>query len=51
VINTRIFISGGAGVIGREMVKYCIKEGYSVMVGDLLPMPNEFSKEVLYRQG
>lgn len=51
MINTRIFISGGAGVIGREMVKYCIKEGYSVMVGDLLPMPNEFSKEVLYRQG
>ncbi|MBT7901783.1 MAG: NAD-dependent epimerase/dehydratase family protein [Candidatus Marinimicrobia bacterium] len=47
----RIFISGGAGVIGREMVKRYIKKGDTVMVGDLLPIPNEFSQGVLYRQG
>jgi len=47
----RIFISGGAGVIGREMVKRFIKKGATVMVGDLLSVPNEFSKKVLYRQG
>jgi len=30
----RIFISGGAGVIGREMVKRYIKKGDTVMVAN-----------------
>jgi len=47
----RIFISGGAGVIGREMVNRYVKKGDTVMVGDLLPIPNEFSQGILYRQG
>ena len=47
----RIFISGGAGVIGREIVKRLVEKDANVMVGDLLPIPNDFPKEILYRQG
>jgi len=47
----RIFISGGAGVIGREIVKRLIEKDAIVMVGDLLPIPHDFPQEILYRQG
>ena len=49
--NKRIFVSGGAGVIGREMVKKLVPQGAVVMVGDLSPIPDDFPKNVIYRRG
>lgn len=49
--NKRVFISGGAGVIGRELVKLLVGEGAVVMVGDLVEIPNDFPSRVLYRRG
>tara|TARA_B100000315_G_scaffold179247_1_gene167935 strand:- start:703 stop:2592 length:1890 start_codon:yes stop_codon:yes gene_type:complete len=49
--NKRIFISGGAGVIGRELAKRLVDKNAIVLVGDLLPIPDDFPKEILYRQG
>ncbi len=46
-----VFISGGAGVIGTEMVQLLVNDGAEVMVGDLKPIPVNFPREVLYRQG
>ena len=34
--NKRIFISGGAGVIGKELVKKLVFLGNDVFVGDLI---------------
>ncbi len=47
----RIFISGGAGVIGTEMVQLLHQQGAHVMVGDLKPIPANFPTTVNYRQG
>ena len=47
----RIFISGGAGVIGLEMVPRLVDLGAIVLVGDLKPRPDSFSPSVLYRWG
>ena len=47
----RIFVSGGAGVIGRELVPRLLAAGHEVWVGDLKPRPAEFSPRVHYRQG
>ena len=49
--NKKIFISGGSGVIGREIVPLLIEEGAELMVGDLQFKPNEFSSKIHYRQG
>lgn len=49
--NKRVFISGGAGVIGREIVSRLVAKGAIVMVGDLEEMPNCFPNNVIYRQG
>lgn len=49
--NKKIFISGGAGVIGRELVSKLHTAGCIVYVGDLKPRPNEFPPEIIYRQG
>jgi len=49
--NKRIFVSGGAGVIGREIVRKLVNLGAIVMVGDLAPIPNDFPKGVIYRRG
>ncbi len=49
--NKKVFISGGAGVIGREMVKKLVKRGAIVMVGDLQEIPNGFPECVIYRKG
>ena len=49
--NKKIFISGGSGVIGREIVPLLIEEGAELMVGDLQFMPKEFSSKIHYRQG
>lgn len=47
----RVFVSGGAGVIGLEMIPFLIEQGASVLVGDLKPRPTSFPLEVRYRQG
>ncbi len=47
----KVFISGGAGVIGRELVSLLINEGAEIFVGDLVECPESFRKEVKYRQG
>jgi carbamoyl-phosphate synthase large subunit len=46
-----VFVSGGAGVIGRELVPLLIEYGANVMVGDLKSRPHEWPSSVLYRQG
>lgn len=47
----RIFISGGAGVIGLELVPLLETNGAKVFVGDLKPKPKSFSNSIQYRQG
>ncbi len=47
----RVMVSGGAGVIGRELVDILYKEGAKVWVGDLKPRPDAWAKDILYRRG
>ena len=47
----RIFISGGAGVIGRELVALLARAGHELFVGDLEPRPRDWPAAVRYRQG
>jgi carbamoyl-phosphate synthase large subunit len=47
----RVFVSGGAGVIGTEIIPRLVERGATVMVGDLKMRPAEFPLEVIYRQG
>ena len=49
----RIFISGGAGVIGQEMTRRlaALGPGVRVLVGDLKPRPADFPAQFDYRQG
>jgi carbamoyl-phosphate synthase large subunit len=49
--NRKVFVSGGAGVIGRELVKKLHFLGAIVWVGDLKPRPQDWPQEILYRQG
>lgn len=47
----RIFISGGAGVIGQEVVKLLSGMGSIIMVGDKERIPRAFPNNIIYRQG
>jgi carbamoyl-phosphate synthase large subunit len=47
----RVFVSGGAGVIGLEMIPLLVERGAQVLVGDLKPRPSGFPDGVVYRQG
>ncbi len=47
----RVFVSGGAGVIGLEVIPRLVAQGAIVLVGDLKPKPDTFPSEVRYRQG
>ena len=47
----RVFVTGGSGVIGMELVPRLIERGLDVLVGDLKNKPMEFSNKVRYRQG
>lgn len=49
--HKRVFVSGGAGVIGTALVQLLLKQEAEVFVGDLKPCPLEWSKNVHYRQG
>ena len=47
----RVFVSGGAGVIGLEMIPRLVARGATVLVGDLKPRPASFPASVHYRRG
>ena len=47
----RIFISGGNGVIGKELVQQLHEAGAILFVGDLKPKPLFWSPQIKYRQG
>ncbi len=49
----RVFISGGAGVIGQEMVRRlaALPADIEVLVGDLKPRPADFPARFQYHQG
>ena len=47
----RVFVSGGAGVIGLEIVPRLVSLGATVLVGDIKPRPSAFAPCVFYRQG
>ena len=49
--NSKVFVSGGSGVIGLELVPKLVSLGLTVMVGDLKPRPTHFDPSVVYRQG
>ncbi len=49
--NKRVFVSGGAGVIGLEMIPRLVELGATVIVGDLKPRPITFHENVIYRWG
>jgi carbamoyl-phosphate synthase large subunit len=49
--DKRVFVSGGAGVIGTALVLQLYKLGAKVFVGDLKPRPENWPAEVIYRQG
>ena len=49
--NTIVFVSGGAGVIGKELVKKLLNRNCQIYVGDLKPQPVEWIGKILYRQG
>ncbi|MED0670805.1 NAD-dependent epimerase/dehydratase family protein [Aneurinibacillus aneurinilyticus] len=49
--NKRVFVSGGAGVIGSVLVDALHKMGATVFVGDLKPRPAYWPAEIRYRQG
>jgi carbamoyl-phosphate synthase large subunit len=51
VKGKRVFVSGGAGVIGQQLVPLLVDAGAQVLVGDLKRCPAGFSRRVLYRQG
>ncbi len=50
-MTERIFVSGAAGVIGREIVPLLVARGATVWAADLKPLPQEFPSSVIYRQG
>lgn len=47
----RVFISGGAGVIGTPLVNSLIEKGADILIGDLKPPPLAWQGLVTYRQG
>lgn len=49
--NKRIFVSGGAGVIGTALVQKLHKLGAILFVGDLKPRPKNWNSDIIYYQG
>ncbi|MNC01130.1 dTDP-4-dehydro-6-deoxyglucose reductase [compost metagenome] len=49
--NKRVFVSGGAGVIGNALVSMLIEDGAIVYVGDLKARPSHWPASIRYRQG
>lgn len=49
--SKRVFVSGGAGVIGCELIPMLHELGAEVLVGDLEPRPQHWSANIAYRRG
>lgn len=49
--NKKVFISGGAGVIGTALVQRLLESGADITVGDLKPRPSDWPSSVQYIQG
>ncbi|WP_276353619.1 NAD-dependent epimerase/dehydratase family protein [Cohnella caldifontis] len=49
--NKKVFVSGGAGVIGTALVEKLLRAGANVIVGDLKPRPVDWDDRIVYRQG
>jgi carbamoyl-phosphate synthase large subunit len=49
--NTKVFVSGGAGVIGTALVNRLIADGAQLLVGDLKPCPDLWINKLDYRKG
>ncbi len=49
--NKRVFVTGGAGIIGTALVEKLLEQHYEVFVGDLKPCPKRWLGKVRYRQG
>lgn len=49
-MGINIFVAGGAGVIGQQLVPKLIRDGHKVTVGDVKPKPHSFNSSVKYMQ-
>jgi carbamoyl-phosphate synthase large subunit len=49
--DSKVFVSGGAGVIGTALVERLLSQGARVFVADLKPRPSDWPASVRYRQG
>src|SRR5262245_25365404 len=49
--NKRVFVSGGAGVIGTALVNILLEAGADLFVGDLKPCPKGWLGKLKYWQG
>lgn len=49
--NKNVFVSGGAGVIGLELVLLLHERGAKVIVGDLKERPVDFPQDIIYLKG
>lgn len=49
--NARVFVSGGAGVIGSYLVEHLVKLGANIFVGDLKPKPKNWPQAIEYYEG
>ncbi len=49
--DKRVFVSGGNGVIGRELARKLIDRGAIVWIGDIKPRGTELPDGVRYRRG
>jgi len=49
--NKRIFVTGGAGVIGKALVNLLLDLGSDVFVGDLKSCPSIWNNRLKYWQG
>ena len=50
MMKTKVFVTGGAGVIGRSWCR-AIRAGADVLVGDLKEKPDHFTDELKYVRG
>ena len=49
--NSKVFISGGAGVIGKQLVPILVARGAKILVGDLKERPIDWPSSVKYKMG